>query len=149
MSWTNTPRPKPLTCRHGRGQPCWPLPRSDCQNFNREGCTDALTYVNLSLMSDTQYKQLSQEQVDKIREAINKLVTLPCPRCNNQTQFIADGYYPFAVSNDPKIFPVFGGTGTPCVGIVCDKCGFISFHALGVIGLLSPDPIPPSKEEQK
>ena len=37
---------------------------------------------------------------------------------------------------DNKEHLVMGGSMMPVIGLVCSQCGFISFHALGALGLL-------------
>ena len=33
---------------------------------------------------------------------------------------------------------VLGGPSIPSIPIICNRCGFISSHALGILGLLPP-----------
>ena len=78
-------------------------------------------------------KEGRQEIVEKLRD---RGASLPCPRCGNTHFQLLDGYF-----NQP-LQPAFdglylGGTSIPSVVIACDRCGFLSSHALGALGLLT------------
>ena len=83
----------------------------------------------------------SQEQKDRIIKALTeKGVELPCPRCGNSNFTLVNGY--FAQPIQPELGSItLGGPNIPSVVTVCTRCGFISQHALGALGLL------PSAEE--
>ena len=50
-----------------------------------------------------------------------------CPICGNEKFFIADGLTEKNLINGLKV---------PCAVIVCNKCGFVSEQAIGVLGLM-------------
>jgi ribosomal protein L37E len=60
---------------------------------------------------------------------------LPCPRCGNQSFTLIDGYFNQTIQTDLKGM-VLGGPSVPSVVVVCNRCGYLSQHALGVLGLL-------------
>ena len=78
----------------------------------------------------------SQEQKETIvRALMEKGARLPCPRCGNPNFTLLDGFF-----NQP-IHPelgniMLGGPSIPSVVTVCTRCGFMSQHALGALGLL-------------
>lgn len=51
---------------------------------------------------------------------------------------MADGYFNNTMQPDLKSFSI-GGQGIPTIGIICNNCGFVSQHAVGVLGLLNND----------
>ena len=61
-----------------------------------------------------------------------------CPMCRASKWIIGDGFL-----NQPvqKSFPVFsvGGPTLPCIALLCNNCGFVSLHAVGVLGLLEKE----------
>jgi hypothetical protein len=58
-----------------------------------------------------------------------------CPMCGNHHFILADGYFSNTLQGDTKNLSL-GGAGIPTIPIVCSNCGFVSQHALGVLGLL-------------
>jgi len=81
-------------------------------------------------------KQLSSDQKNKIVAALEaRGATQPCPRCLHKGFIIADGYVVNQMQFDLAIFNM-GGPSIPAVVTVCEKCGFIAQHALGVLGLM-------------
>ena len=60
---------------------------------------------------------------------------LTCPMCHQHSFVMADGYFSHFLQNDMKDVSI-GGSSIPTIAIVCTHCGFVSQHALGVLGLL-------------
>ncbi len=79
---------------------------------------------------------LSEETKRLIAKALGERgATLPCPRCGASEFSILDGYH--NQSLQPNLTGlVMGGPSVPTIGVACVKCGFVSEHALGVLGLL-------------
>jgi hypothetical protein len=71
---------------------------------------------------------------------------LPCPRCGNNNFTLLDGYFNQTIQNEFRGI-VIGGPSVPSVVIACNRCGFLSQHALGVLGLLPKED--EDKKEQK
>lgn len=88
-------------------------------------------------------------QKSKLNELVEKLNTalkprgVICPMCGNIHFSVVEGMLKPSVQNSLNSFQI-GGTSIPCVAIVCNKCGFISQHAIGV---LDPDFINGSSKE--
>ncbi|MFA6571366.1 MAG: hypothetical protein WCT77_09030 [Bacteroidota bacterium] len=79
---------------------------------------------------------LNQNQKLKIKEEIDKrIINLSCPMCKNNKFIIADGYFNNSMQTDMTTF-VLGGESIPTIAIICDNCGFVSQHAIGILGLL-------------
>lgn len=57
---------------------------------------------------------------------------IKCPMCGNNKFVVLEGYFRNDVQPDTSGF-VIGGASVPAVAIVCDHCGFISQHAVGVV----------------
>lgn len=68
---------------------------------------------------------------------------LKCPMCGNNHFILGDGYFNAVIQEDIKSFHI-GGSTIPSIPIICDRCGFISSHALGILGML---PIPNNDEK--
>lgn len=68
----------------------------------------------------------------------------PCPRCDNEQFALADGYFNQVIQKDLEGMSL-GGPSIPSVAVVCTNCGYISQHALGVLGLLPSE----STEEEE
>ena len=83
---------------------------------------------------------MKPEEKDQIIKALkDRIAEQPCPRCGNEEFGLADGYF-----NQPlqdRIGGItLGGPTIPSVAVICNKCGFISQHALGALNLLpTPD----------
>lgn len=90
---------------------------------------------------------MDAEQKKKIIEALQKCgANLPCSRCGNQTFTLIDGYFNQTVQPQLNNSLMIGGPSVPSVGVVCNKCGLISHHAVGVLGLM---PTPDNKNESE
>ena len=77
-----------------------------------------------------------------------------CPMCGHNKFTIADGYFTPILQKDLTSYKL-GGASIPSIIIICTNCGFMSQHALGVLGLLpkkedvASHPSEPSKEQVK
>lgn len=86
---------------------------------------------------------------DTVIEALKRVgANTPCPRCGNTEFTLLNGYDNVLINRsiDGQLFP--GGPQSPAIQVptvllVCEKCGYLSAHALGALGLL------PSEEEAK
>ena len=81
---------------------------------------------------------ISNEEKQRIISELNNRINsgdIKCPMCGNEHFIIADGYFNPTLQNNLKGF-VIGGSSIPSIAIVCSRCGFISSHALGILGLL-------------
>jgi len=80
--------------------------------------------------------ELSQEQKKQIIMELEKRgATLPCPRCGNRNFVILEGYFNQPMSTEVGAI-VLGGPTVPSVVIGCSRCGFLSQHALGILGMM-------------
>jgi len=81
--------------------------------------------------------ELSKEEMDKIIKELEKRGAVkPCPRCGNNDFMIIDGYFSQTLQTDLSKGLAIGGPSIPSAIIVCTKCGYMSQHALGILGLL-------------
>jgi ribosomal protein S27AE len=86
-------------------------------------------------------QQLSDERKKEIIKALEERgAKLPCPRCGNPQFILLDGYFNQTIQTDLKGL-VLGGPSVPTVVIACNRCGFLSQHALGTLGLLPKEEI--------
>ena len=80
---------------------------------------------------------LNREDRDKIVELLNdKIPNISCPMCKNKQFIIADGYFVNSIQTDFNSI-IIGGDFIPTIPVICNNCGFISQHSLGVLGLIS------------
>jgi hypothetical protein len=92
---------------------------------------------------------LTSEEKKNIFEALEKRKNgLVCPMCQNKNFIIADGYF---INNMQTQFNSLsiGGPAIPTIAIICNNCGFVSQHALGVLGLLPKNEILKEDEPTK
>jgi hypothetical protein len=80
------------------------------------------------------------EVLDNKFQNLNKPIS--CPMCGNGKFTLAGGYF-VSILQDNVNNIALGGSSLPTVSIICTNCGFVSQHAVGLIGLL------PKKEEKK
>ena len=79
---------------------------------------------------------LDSEQKKNIADSLEqKIDGLTCPMCQSKNFIMADGYFNNNMQTDFSSIS-FGGPSIPTIAIICTNCGFISQHALGVLGLL-------------
>lgn len=84
-------------------------------------------------------KNLSEKEKNNIVDVLNKKgVSKPCPMCGNQHFVVADGYFVNTIQNSLRGITL-GGPNIPTISIICSNCGFVSQHALGVLGLLNDE----------
>ena len=82
---------------------------------------------------------LTPEQKEKIIATLKqKGVKAICPMCGNNNFILADGYFNHSMQTDFQNYTL-GGPSIPTIATVCNKCGFVSQHALGVLGLINPE----------
>lgn len=64
----------------------------------------------------------------------DKGANLPCTICSNNEFTLLDGYFTHKIYQNAyqESDPLRGPT-LPCIIIVCNKCGHIDQHALGII----------------
>jgi len=79
---------------------------------------------------------MDQQEKEKIIKALqDRFVNHGCPRCGNQSFSLFEGYVNHPLQEKLKNM-VLGGPTIPAVVTVCTRCGFLSEHALGALGLL-------------
>jgi len=97
---------------------------------------DVLQIDDISIWVMNHMGGLSQEQMQRIIKVLEeKGAKLPCPRCGSRGFTLLNGYFNQTVQIETSGL-VIGGMAVPTVVVLCDKCGFISQHALSVLGLL-------------
>jgi hypothetical protein len=82
---------------------------------------------------------------DEAKSAIDALrsrgAVLPCPRCGNTQFTLLDQIFSQPVVNElaTTLAAAFVSRGPtiPSVVTACTRCGFLSHHALGVLGLIA------------
>lgn len=86
------------------------------------------------------------EIIAKLDERFKKKSKLlKCPMCDNSQFSIADAYFKHGLQDDLNSVSI-GGPSIPSVAIICRNCGFISQHAIGILGLLPKEESKDGKE---
>lgn len=81
---------------------------------------------------------IKQEEKQRIILELNKRFNssgIKCPMCGNNHFIIGDGYFNSFMQDDFRSLNL-GGPSIPSIPVICNNCGFISMHALGILGLL-------------
>lgn len=79
---------------------------------------------------------LTEEEKKELIDVLSKKgVKTHCPMCSHDEFVLNDGYTPNVVQT--KKTGVMLGATVPSIAIICKNCGFMSNHALGVLGILS------------
>lgn len=88
-----------------------------------------------NLMSENDGPKLSEEVKNQIRSALEQRGALnPCPRCGNRGFVLADGILASPIQENLEEFVL--GSSIPSAVVICNHCGYMSLHALGVLGLM-------------
>jgi hypothetical protein len=84
---------------------------------------------------------LTNEQAQKVIDALNERgARANCPRCGNEHFGLVNAISLVGLQAPGQaLAPFMGGPTVPCVLAYCTRCGFISVHALGVLGFLNPE----------
>jgi hypothetical protein len=81
-------------------------------------------------------QQITDERKKEIIKALeDRGAKLPCPRCSNPSFTLLDGYFNQTIQTNLRGI-VLGGPSVPTVVVACTRCGYLSQHALGALGLL-------------
>lgn len=89
----------------------------------------------------------TQEYRDDVARRITERgVNRPCPRCNNDKFTLVDGFAVFGMVDALQDEGV--RNLVPSVCVACGRCGYLTFHALGPLGLLPAEQKPPAQDHQ-
>ncbi len=83
--------------------------------------------------------RMTPEQAREVIEALStRGATRPCPRCGNAQFTLLEGFFNQPLSGDLTAASgtFSNGPTVPSVVTACARCGFLSQHALGVLGML-------------
>lgn len=75
-----------------------------------------------------------QAILEKVKEKAGKL---KCPVCGGSDMGIAPGFSNVVLQNQINGMVAMNGPMVPAVYTVCNKCGAMTPHAVGVLGLLN------------
>ncbi len=82
---------------------------------------------------------ISEEAAQQVKDILEERgVNSACPRCGRKDfAVVVEGYLEnFLLPPDLRGTAVAQSSNIPSVALLCKNCGFISQHALGVLGLL-------------
>jgi hypothetical protein len=83
---------------------------------------------------------------DIVKRIGEKGVNRPCPRCGADKFTLVDGFAVFGRVDELQDEGV--RNLVPSVCVACNRCGYLTFHALGPLGLLPTDQPPPAQDKQ-
>ena len=87
----------------------------------------------------------NEAQKSEIIAKLNPLLNgAKCPMCSGNAFSLAEAYLRNQLQDDLKTLNL-GGRAIPTVAVICTKCGFVSQHALGILGLLPKEQEAPLK----
>ena len=66
-----------------------------------------------------------------IQSLTQRLTGSKCPMCGHQQFTVVEGYTVNPIQYDIKNFNI-GGKALPTINLICNNCGFVSSHAIGV-----------------
>lgn len=79
---------------------------------------------------------MTEDKKRKIVEALaERMPQLYCPMCGSSSFSLLDGFNIEIMQEDITRIQLDGRT-LPSVTFVCERCGFISHHAIGALGLM-------------
>jgi len=82
---------------------------------------------------------MDQKRLEECIAALTKKdVRLPCPRCGS-SKFSVIGESLISINSNPNVMMV-GGPSIPTIIVACEKCGYITQHAQGPLGLMGGKP---------
>lgn len=80
---------------------------------------------------------LSVEEQEKIKnEILKKIPSLSCPMCKTNKFSLSGGYFLNTLQDTFNGGLSIGGPAIPTASLICNNCGFVSQHAVGILGLL-------------
>lgn len=85
------------------------------------------------------------ERQEYIDELLKRNAQNPCHRCSHNNFTLLDGYTYFPVQEKVGGGTVLGGPNVPAILVVCNNCGAVTPHA---IGIFKPFDNTEKKEEQ-
>lgn len=82
----------------------------------------------------------TEEKQEIIDTLYGKGANLPCHRCNGKEFSLSTGYFVQNIHSHEIINEISGFIGStnylPSALIICENCGNINQHSLGILGLL-------------
>ena len=68
--------------------------------------------------------------IDKLKSILGEKIS--CPMCGSTHFMILDGFFVPTLQRDLQSVHL-GGSTVPSVSVICNNCGFMSQHAIGVV----------------
>lgn len=87
------------------------------------------------MKQENQMQIISQAERDNIARVLQEKNALqPCPRCGEKQFTLLDGYFNEPIQSKPNNLNI-GGQCIPSVVVICNNCGYMSQHALGMLNI--------------
>ena len=71
------------------------------------------------------------KNVDALKKAIGN--NFVCPICHNNQFVVVNGYIRHDIQTDMNSFIMGSSSAIPTMVLVCNTCGFMSQHAIGIL----------------
>ena len=82
-------------------------------------------------------KKMTAEEKQKIIDALSRKGAIHvCPRCGEKEFTLLEGYFNQIIQQTITGGMIMNGPSVPSVVVVCNNCGYMSQHAIGVLGLM-------------
>lgn len=79
------------------------------------------------------------EQIKILSLFVDKVPNYKCPICSSSKFKFMNGYVMLPLQTSPENYSLSTHSGLPCISVVCDQCGFVSFFNTINIGLTKSD----------
>lgn len=80
-----------------------------------------------------------KEKQEIITALVEKVKTFECPMCHHHSFTILDGYIVQGIQKNKNKIVLGNGPMLPSMALVCNNCGFMSQHNLGILGLIKKE----------
>ena len=81
---------------------------------------------------------LTERQKETVSESLRKKIGGQCPMCTGTEWTLHDEIVSNMTSSLAGV-TALGGRNVPMVQMICNKCGFVSHHAIGLLGIALHD----------
>lgn len=79
----------------------------------------------------TENQSFNINRENLVKSLIKKLENGKCPMCGQQKFTLVEGYFTHTIQEDLNNVRL-GGKAIPTINLICNNCGFVSMHAVGI-----------------
>ncbi len=78
-------------------------------------------------------------KIEIIKRLSERIPSFECPICHYKNFSIVDGFLVQGIQQQMEGIVLGNGPMVPSVALVCTRCGFMSQHNLGILGMINGD----------